>query len=91
MRVKFCRLVSQTLSTYTDAMKIIKTTQELSAFCEKCAAFEYVTVDTEFLRERTYYSKLCLGQMAHPGDDADSAAIIDPLSPDCHLPLYRAV
>ena len=70
-------------------MKIIKTTQELATFCEKCAAFEYVTVDTEFLRERTYYSKLCLIQMAHPGTDADSAAIIDPLSPDLSLdPLY---
>ena len=71
-------------------MKIIKTTQELSAFCKKCAAFEYVTLDTEFLRERTYYSKLCLVQMAHPGNDEDSAAIIDPLSPDLLLdPLYE--
>ena len=70
-------------------MKIIKTTQELAAFCDKCAAFDYVTLDTEFLRERTYYSKLCLIQMAHPGDDADSAALIDPLSHDLSLdPLY---
>jgi ribonuclease D len=70
-------------------MRIIKTTQELSDFCEKCAAFEYVTVDTEFLRERTYYSKLCLVQMAHPGEGEDSAALIDPLSPEMSLePLY---
>ena len=70
-------------------MKIIKTTQELVAFCDKCAQFDYVTLDTEFLRERTYYSKLCLIQMAHPGETGDSAAIIDPLSPDLSLdPLY---
>jgi ribonuclease D len=70
-------------------MKIIKTTAELAAFCEKCAAYEYVTLDTEFLRERTYYSKLCLVQMAHPGETEDSAAIIDPLSSDLSLdPLY---
>jgi len=71
-------------------MKTITTTQELSDFCDKCAAFDYVTLDTEFLRERTYYSKLCLVQMAHPGDSDDSAVLIDPLSPDLSLdPLYK--
>ena len=70
-------------------MKIIKTTQELSDFCKKCASFNYVTLDTEFLRERTYYSKLCLIQMAYPGIAEDSAALIDPLSKDLSLsPLY---
>jgi ribonuclease D len=49
-----------------------------------------VTLDTEFLRERTYYSKLCLVQMAHPGNTEDSAVLIDPLSPDLSLdPLYE--
>ncbi|MEM9438567.1 MAG: ribonuclease D, partial [Pseudomonadota bacterium] len=38
----------------------------------------YVTVDTEFLRERTYYSKLCLVQVAHPGAE-DAAVLVDPL------------
>ena len=70
-------------------MKIIKTTQELSDFCKKCISFDYVTLDTEFLRERTYYSKLCLIQMAHPGATEDSAVLIDPLSQDLSLsPLY---
>jgi len=70
-------------------MKIIKTTQELSDFCKKCASFDYVTLDTEFLRERTYYSKLCLIQMAHPGATEDSAVLIDPLSQSLSLsPLY---
>ena len=71
-------------------MKTITTTQDLSDFCNKCTQFDYVTLDTEFLRERTYYSKLCLVQMAHPGTDEDSAVLIDPLSPDLSLdPLYE--
>ena len=38
----------------------ITTTEALAAFCEQAKALAYVTIDTEFLRERTYYSKLCL-------------------------------
>ena len=41
-------------------MITITTTEGLAAFCEKAANAPYVTVDTEFLRERTYYSRLCL-------------------------------
>jgi ribonuclease D len=70
-------------------MNIIQTTAELATFCETCAGHEFVTVDTEFLRERTYYSKLCLIQMAYPGETDDSAALIDVLSPDLDMaPLY---
>ena len=60
-------------------MKTITTTQALKAFCETASQHDYVTVDTEFLRERTYYSKLCLIQLAYPGDDPDSAVLVDPL------------
>ena len=71
-------------------MIIIKKTQDLIEFCKKCASYEYVTLDTEFLRERTYYSKLCLVQMAHPGNTEDSAVLIDPLSTELSLePLYE--
>jgi ribonuclease D len=71
-------------------MRIIKTTADLTAFCETCANHDFVTVDTEFLRERTYYSKLCLIQMAYPGEDDDSAALIDVLAPEIDLaPLYK--
>lgn len=71
-------------------MNIIEKTSDLTAFCEKCEQFDYVTVDTEFLRERTYYSRLCLIQMAYPGKTDDSAALIDVLSPDLDLdPLFK--
>ncbi len=74
-------------------MKTLTTTQELAAFCEQAAAHPYVTVDTEFLRERTYYSKLCLVQLAYPSTDEDSAVLVDPLaeglSLDPLLDLFR--
>ncbi|MEL7460676.1 MAG: ribonuclease D [Pseudomonadota bacterium] len=71
-------------------MITITTTDALAAFCKMAAEFPYVTVDTEFLRERTYYSKLCLVQLAVPGDEAECAALVDPLAPDMSLePLYE--
>ncbi|TNC68060.1 ribonuclease D [Rubellimicrobium roseum] len=60
-------------------MQIITTTDQLAAFCERAAQHPFVTVDTEFLRERTYYSKLCLVQIAYPGEGEESAAVIDPI------------
>ncbi|MFT6063199.1 MAG: ribonuclease D, partial [Paracoccaceae bacterium] len=36
-------------------MNIITDTEALAAFCAECARHAYVTVDTEFLRERTYW------------------------------------
>ena len=59
-------------------MRTITTTEELAAFCEAAKAAPYVTIDTEFLRERTYWSKLCLIQMALPGKDGE-AVLIDPI------------
>ena len=61
-------------------MKTITKTDELIAFCEAAKAFDYVTIDTEFLRERTYYSKLCLIQLAVPGKGDDHAVLVDPLA-----------
>lgn len=60
-------------------MQTITTTEDLRSFCDKAKGQAYVTVDTEFLRERTYYSKLCLIQLALPGRDTDDAVLVDPL------------
>ncbi|GIR43862.1 MAG: hypothetical protein CM15mP54_07160 [Paracoccaceae bacterium] len=71
-------------------MDIIKTTSELSKFCTFACKFDYITVDTEFLRERTYYPKLCLIQLAIPSDHKNSAVLIDPLAGNLDLsPLYE--
>ncbi len=70
-------------------MITISTTEDLAEFCERAARHPYVTIDTEFLRERTYYSKLCLVQMAYAGDGEDDAVLVDPLSNGLSLdPLY---
>ena len=61
-------------------MSIITTTEALAALCTEAANEPYVTLDTEFLRERTYYAKLCLVQMALPGKGPERAHIIDPLA-----------
>lgn len=71
-------------------MQIITTTDALAAFCRAASAEPYVTVDTEFLRERTYYAKLCLVQLAMPGSGDDRAAIVDPLAEGIDLaPLFE--
>jgi ribonuclease D len=70
-------------------MKTLTTTQELADFCSAAAKHPYITADTEFLRERTYYSKLCLIQIAYPGEGDENAVLVDPLSADISLePLY---
>ena len=71
-------------------MNIIKTTSELSKFCTYASKFDYLTVDTEFLRERTYYPKLCLIQLAIPSDQEANAVLVDPLDNKLDLsPLYE--
>jgi ribonuclease D len=55
-------------------MDVIASTQDLAAACTRLAAHPFVTVDTEFMRETTYYPKLCLIQMAGP----DEGVLVDP-------------
>ena len=58
-------------------MKLITTTDELAAFCKSLASTEFIAVDTEFMRERTYWPKLCLAQVAGPDDAAAIDALAD--------------
>lgn len=68
--------------------RTLTTTEELAQFCDAARQGPYVTLDTEFLRERTYYSKLCLLQMALPGEDGE-AVLVDPIAGRLSLePLY---
>ncbi len=57
-------------------MEIITTTAELTAVCNRLAKHPVITVDTEFLRETTYYPLLCVVQMA----SADDAVVVDTLA-----------
>lgn len=71
-------------------MRTITTTADLAEFCTAARQEPFVTVDTEFLRERTYYSKLCLVQLAMPGKDDNNAVLVDPLAEGISLePMYE--
>ena len=66
-------------------MTLITEAAELAAFCRRLSGAEMIAIDTEFMRERTYWPKLCLVQVAGP----DEAAAIDPLAGDIDLaPLF---
>lgn len=67
-------------------MTLITDTKALTALCDRIAnRDDFVAIDTEFMRDKTYYSKLCLVQVA----GAEDVAAIDPLAPDLDLaPLY---
>lgn len=62
-------------------MRVITKTSELENLCHHLATADFVTVDTEFLREQTFWPQLCLIQLAGP----DVEAIIDPMQGDLDL------
>jgi len=65
---------------------LITTTAELAEACSRMAKHPFVTVDTEFLRETTYYPLLCVAQLASP----DEAVIVDALAKGIDLtPLFE--
>lgn len=67
-------------------MSMITTTDELEEVCERLSRSEFLTIDTEFMRESTYWPRLCVIQMAGP----EEAVIIDAMAPKLDLqPFFR--
>lgn len=67
-------------------MNIIECNKELETFCDELNKQKFITVDTEFLRENTYYPNLCLIQIACN----DCEAIIDPIAGNLNFePLFK--
>ena len=66
-------------------MPVISDNRSLTEFCARLSSAEYITVDTEFMREKTFWPKLCLIQLAGP----DDAEVIDALADGIDLgPVY---
>lgn len=65
-------------------IRVITDTAELNAVCADLADRKFVAVDTEFMRENTFWARLCLIQLAAP----DLAVIVDPLAPDLQLDAF---
>jgi ribonuclease D len=75
------------MSSPQNSSPLVTTSAELAAVCERMASHEFVTVDTEFLRETTYYPLLCVAQMATD----DEAVVIDALAPGIDLAPFFAL
>ena len=68
-------------------MRLITTTQDLAQACKRLARHDFVAVDTEFIREQTFWPKLCLIQLAGPEEEE---GLVDPLSAGIDLaPFYQ--
>ena len=71
-------------------MRIITSTSKLEDFCVYARQFPFITIDTEFHRERTYFAVLCLVQLAVPDSGKISTAVVDPVAGEVDLsPLFE--
>src|SRR5918912_295775 len=68
-------------------MDLITTTSQLKEACDRLASHPFVTIDTEFLRESTYFPVLCVAQMA----STDEAVVVDALAPGLDLAPFFAL
>ncbi|MEE8309325.1 MAG: ribonuclease D [Hyphomicrobium sp.] len=67
---------ASTMRYIPDRMRIITSSDDLTSACQRLSTNDFVAVDTEFMREQTFWPQLCLIQLAVPGE----ALIIDPLA-----------
>ncbi|MCB8837529.1 ribonuclease D [Aurantimonas sp. VKM B-3413] len=68
-------------------MQLITTTSALAEACRELAKADFITIDTEFIRETTFWPELCLVQMA----SEDLAVLVDPLAPGISLEPFFAL
>lgn len=68
-------------------MRVIETTTDLKQLCTELEKQKFITVDSEFVREKSYYPQLCLIQVGW----LDDAAIIDPLAPEIDLSAFLQI
>lgn len=68
-------------------MRIVTSSEDLTSACQRLSASDFVAVDTEFMREQTFWPQLCLIQVAAPGE----ALIIDPMAPGLDLAPFWAL
>lgn len=77
---------AQSMRYRPPAMRVITTTSDLHSLCETLSTADFVTVDTEFLREQTFWPQLCLIQLAGP----HAEAVVDPMAEGLDLaPFYQ--
>jgi ribonuclease D len=88
MSMKSTGIFDRTTSmTSKSNIQYIDTPSSLDAFCTQIGTAAWIALDTEFLREKTYYPKLCLLQIATP----DTVACIDPLALDDLTPVLEII
>jgi ribonuclease D len=68
-------------------MRIVTTSQDLTSACQRLSNSDFVAVDTEFMREQTFWPQLCLVQLASP----EEALILDPMAPGLDLSPFWAL